>query len=184
MRKPARRGNAAGREAGSVCFEGDEVEFCDVEEAHVGELDLGDDGEGHEAERHDRLDIGVDAEDGMRLFVDLPELFVDPLAGLVAHEARDGHRHGGEYLPVLHKDDTTLLTLQLLDGEGHLGIIDADNDDIMRVVRDREGNGAGLDAIALQEGRGDVAGGLVALDHGNLDEVDGGVADEIAVASI
>ena len=47
-------------------------------------------------------------------------------------------------------------------------------------MRDREGNGTGLDAIALQEGRGDVAGGLVALDHGNLDEVDGGVADEIA----
>ena len=116
----------------------------------------------------------------MRLFVDLLELFVDPLAGLVAHEARDGHGHGGEYLPVLHKDDAALLTLQLLDGEGHLVIIDADDNDIVRIVRDREGNGTGLDAIALQEGRGDVAGGLVALDHGNLDEVDGGVADEIA----
>ena len=62
-----------------------------------------------------------------------------------------------------------------LDGSRHVVVVDAYDDDVASVVRDRRPQGAGLKAEAAYEAEADAAGSVVALDDGDLREVAAGI---------
>ena len=60
---------------------------------------------------------------------------------------------------------------EALDRQRHLGVAHADDDDVVRVVRERRGEGAAAEAEAAHEAEADPARAEMALDHRDLREV-------------
>src|SRR5207248_3141181 len=67
------------------------------------------------------------------------------------------------------------------DGAHHVAVVDADDDDVVRVVRDGGGERAALQARAADEAEPDPTDAEVPLDDGDLREVAARVGDRLAV---
>jgi len=75
-------------------------------------------------------------------------------------------------------------TAHTLDGAGggsHAGVVRADDHQVVVIVGDRPGNRSTLQADAVNEALAHVAGGMVPLDDGHLQQVAGRVGDSAAV---
>ena len=90
-----------------------------VDEPLVGQLQLGDDGEGEEGERHEGV-VDGGAEGAGRL-VRSPLGAIDLFHRGVRHEAGDGERHLGEHLRAERDDDEVRRTLDALTRSAEQG---------------------------------------------------------------
>ena len=71
---------------------------------------------------------------------------------------------------------------EAVDGDRHVGVVDADDADVVAVVADRRGDGAALQAEAVDEAAADVAVAAVPLDDRDLGDVLGGIGAARAAA--
>ena len=142
----------------------------DVDDASGGDAELGDDGQGHEAERHERVDAPADAErEGCVL--GCLKLVVDLGQRTVGHDARDLQHDRTLYRSVFDHDDAAVVLDDVIRGERHIGGVRADDDDVVRVMRNAGRDRAGFQAVALNVAEADVMRALVALDNGDLQNV-------------
>ena len=104
-----------------------------------------------------------------------------------AAPSRAGRRPAAAAPPARRRprhDDPAAELGEPLDRAGHVVVVHADDDDVVRVVRDRRGERAGAEAEAADEPEADPAGAEVALDDGDLREVALGVGDRVAVIAV
>ena len=86
------------------------------------------------------------------------------------HEARDRQRQHHAPAPTDHAQPAPVGDHQV-DGRRQRGVVRADRDDVMRVVGDRGGEGAGPEAESADETHGHGGGRCVAVDHRQLEQV-------------
>lgn len=108
---------------------------------------LGDDGQGHKAERHERVDAPADAEREGRVLGCL-KLVVDLGQRTVGHDARDLQHDRTLYRSVFDHDDAAVVLDDVIRGERHIGGVRADDDDVVRVMRNAGRDRAGFQAVA------------------------------------
>ena len=95
----------------------------------------------------------------------------------VGEEPGDRERALGEHAQPVDGDDPAAELGEPLDREGHVAVGHADDDEVVRVVRDARGERAALQPRAGDEAEPDPAGGEVALDDRDLREVALGARD-------
>ncbi len=66
-------------------------------------------------------------------------------------------------------------------GRPHFVVVDADDDDVVRVVGHAGGDGAPLEAHALDQAQAHIAGAMVPLDDGHLEQVAVRVCDDVPI---
>src|SRR5580700_1220564 len=171
----------------------EEREAVPVEEAEVAEFEVGDDEEGHEGQGHEG-----GGEGGTELFgeaVDGGIFFGDLMAFVGTHEAGDGegedHFRGGgfncgEFAIIggwsgVDAGEAAVVGDHEVDGAADAVVVNTDGYDIVTVMGNRRREGAAFEAEAPDEGLGDGAVGLVAVDDDNLEEVFFGAGVEAGV---
>ena len=97
--------------------------------------------------------------------------------GRIREQAGDGQGQLRLHAAALDDDDAAADLGDALDGAGHVAVVGADDDDVVRVVGDRRGHRALLQAEAADEAEPDAARRQVALDDGDLQEVARRVGD-------
>ena len=128
-----------------------------------------------------RLDVAADLLPG------LAEVFderVHLLGRLRVHQAGEGQRHAAEHFAVLHDDLTAAAGDQRVGGKRHILVVRADDEQVVRVVRDRGSHRAALDVEALDEADAVPAGRVMALEDEGLQHVLRRVAFQLAVSTL
>src|SRR5207237_7576162 len=110
--------------------------------------------------------------------------FVHEVERTVAHQAGDRQRQLAPHAPLFHHHDAAADLGQPADAEGHVRIVDAENDDVVGVVGDSRGEGSPLQADVGGEAQPDPAAGVVALDDRDLHQVAGGIGGDLAVPHV
>ena len=103
-------------------------------------------------------------------------------SGAVGEQAGNGERQLRAHLAVGDDDDPAAELDEPLDRALQVVVVHADDDDVVRVVRDRRRERAVAQPEAAHEPEADPAGAEVALDDGDLREVALGVGDDLPVA--
>lgn len=85
--------------------------------------------------------------------------------------------------PLVHDHDAAPVLYDPVGSGGHVLLIGAYYNDVVGVMGHAGGNGAGLETVALEVADADVAGVLVALDDGDLQNIPFHV-DVVAVALV
>ena len=96
---------------------------------------------------------------------------VDVLQGVVAHDAGNGKDQLGRDGAALRDHDAAPVLHHPVGRQGHLLLAGAHHDDVVGVVGDAGGHGSGLQPVPLEIADADVAGVLVPLDDGDLQNV-------------
>ena len=156
--------------AACFCKKSDVALGVHIEHAAGGDAQSGDDGQRHKAQGHERVDVAGHAQTE-RLVLGALQRAVDHDQRIVAHDARDGQRHLAQHLAVFHDGDAAMVLYNTVGGGGHLLLAGAHDDDVVGVVGDAGGHGAGLQAVALDIAQADVVGVLMPLDDGDLENV-------------
>ena len=141
-----------------------------VDDAARRDAERRDDRQRHEAECHERVDARLDAElkcGGLRAL----ELFVHLGQRAVGHDARDLEHDVPANFAVFDHHDAAVLLHDLIRSEGHIVLIRADDDDVVRIMRDGGRHRACLQAVALNVAESNVVCVLVALDDRDLQDV-------------
>ena len=123
--------------------------------------------------------MGVDAKFFDGDAVDFGELFGNPFAALIAHEAGNGQRHFAQNLAFVDESYASAHTHEGFDGRGHVVIVAPGHNDVVRIVGDGEGDGAFFEAVTFEQADGDIAGQLMTFDHGHFDDVGRGIGDKV-----
>ena len=128
-----------------------EFEAVDVDEAAIGDAELGQHRQAQEAELHERrLDRDPEGPTGLDQRV---ELGGDLAGETIRHEPADRQPHLGEHLTVEHHDLPAADLPQAVDRGGHLGRAGraavSDRHAVVGVVGDGGCDGAALDAEAM-----------------------------------
>ena len=95
----------------------------------------------------------------------------DLLERRVGEQPGDRQRQLGEHLRAVDDDDAAAAVREPAHRCRHRRVVHPDDDDVVRVVGDRRGDRAALQAEAAHEAEADAAGAEVALDDGDLREV-------------
>ena len=156
--------------AACFCKKSDVALGVHIEHAAGGDAQSGDDGQRHEAQGHERVDVAGHAQTE-RLVLGALQRAVDHDQWVVAHDARDGQRHLAQHLAIFHDGDAAVVLHDAVGGGGHLLLAGAHDDDVVGVVGDAGGHGAGLQAVALDIAQADVVGVLMPLDDGHLEDI-------------
>ena len=90
---------------------------------------------------------------------------------LIAHQAGDRLGKRGEDGAILDDDHPPTDAPEMLDRQGHVAIIGTTDDEVVAVVADGGSHRPRLHPQSAEEGHPDIAGALVPLDNGNLDDV-------------
>ena len=104
----------------------------------------------------------------------------DLLGRRVGEQARDRERELAADRAAVGDRDPAAQLRQPLHAGDHARVVDADDHDVVRVVRDRGGERPAPQAEAAHEARADAARRVVALDDGELREVARRVGDDAA----
>ena len=109
-------------------------------------------------------------------------LAVDDLVeGRVGEQPGHGQGQLRADAAVLDDDHAAADLAQPRDRSGHVVVVHADDDDVVRVVRDRLRERPGLQPGAADEPDAHAAGAEMPLEHGDLRQVALGVGDDLAV---
>src|SRR5487761_1074917 len=157
-----------------------QLEANDVDEAAVGDLQLGDDREGEEAQRHEGR--GHRHAQSPKPLLHRGQTGVHARQRLVAHQAGDRQRELLHHAPTFSDDDAASDVGQAARAGGHVRVVDADDDDVMRVVSDSRCVGSTLQPDVGGEAEADSTGGVMPLEHRDLGEVSGRVGDDRAIS--
>ncbi len=147
--------------------------FADIDETLVRELELRDDGQREERERHERVIHG--AGERVRGLVRAALLGIHVGHRRVRHQSGDRQRDLGEGLRAVRHDDAASDRGDAAHGRLHRGVVRAHDDDVVRIVGDGRRDRAALQAEAPGERDADVARAAVPLDDRELQEVARGV---------
>ena len=142
----------------------------DIDDAAGGDAEFGDNGQGHEAERHERVDASADAERESCILGCL-KLVVDLSQRTVGHDACDLQHNVTFHCPIFDHDDAAVMFDDVIRGERHVGGVRTDDDDVVRVMRNTGCNCTGFQTVALNVTEADVVRALVALDNGDFQNV-------------
>lgn len=124
--------------------------------------------------------MGVDAEFFDSDAVDFGELFGNPFAALIAHEASNGQGHFAQNLTFVDESHASAHTHEGFDGKSHVVIVAPGHNDVVRIVGDGEGDGAFFEAVTFEQADGDIAGQFMAFNYGHFDDVGRGIGDKVA----
>ncbi len=123
-------------------------------------------------ERHERKgDEGIQFPRNSHfigLILHLLQKMIDLVKSGVAHQPHNREGKGFKNLPVFHHRIPALDTDDLVHSPCHIRIAVSNDDDVMRVMGNRRGNGAVANAIAFGDGDTDFSGILMPLHCGNL----------------
>ena len=94
---------------------GYETAVLDIIETVGGELDLRDHRQSHEAQRHERIDPGMDMQGGVGQFAELLQGSGDELSRLIGHQTGDLMPEETDDVPAACQDDTAFHLNQEFD---------------------------------------------------------------------
>ncbi len=101
--------------------------------------------------------------------------------GPIREQARDGQRQLAEDVAVGVHHDAAADLPEARDRERHVAVVDADAHDVVCVVCDRRRERTALQPESAHEPDADAAGGVMALDDGDLGDVSHGIGHRDAV---
>ena len=99
------------------------------------------------------------------------QLFIYPFSALIAHQTCDRHWHAFQYFSFSYKNHSTLLGDQAVHRKFHLFVTDSDNNDVVRIMSDRQGNCSGFDSVTFQESTSYISCSLVSFHYGYLYDI-------------
>lgn len=159
---------------------GQQPESVNIHRAQRRQLDMRNDGKAHEGKRHKRINAVTDAQSIGRLFK-IRQSLLRRFGVQIAHQAGKRQRQLADNLPMIGQNHTAACLLQAQDGAGHVAVVCAGDDNVVGIVRNGGGNGAGAEPVTFEVANADMAGCLVALDDGKLEQA---VAAAEAVPSL
>src|SRR5436309_14826858 len=132
-----------------------QLETAHIDEPSICDLQLGDHREGEEAQGHEGGGHGH--AHGVQAPLHRAQALVDLGQRAVAHQSGDGQRELLDGPPACGDDDAAAYLREARDAGGYIGVVDAEDDDVVRVVRHRRRERASLQADVGGEAEADAA---------------------------
>lgn len=117
----------------------------------------------------------------MRGFVNARQFGIHPRPVAVAHQPRNGKRHAFDDGTAVRQHDSTAETDEGFHGKRHVGIVCADGDDVVRIVRHGHCDRTMPEPVVFEQRHGDVARMMMPLDDGDFDDIQRRIENEIPV---
>ncbi len=145
----------------------------------VRDLQLGDDRQGQEAQRHERR--GDRHPHVFEAALHRAQSTIDLRKRSVAHQPGDWQRQLLDEPAAVCNDHPAADLGQAHCARRHVEVIDAEDHDVVRIVRHRGRESAALEAHVSGKAEADPAACMMPLDHCDLDQVSGRIGDEKAI---